>query len=161
MDARTVSRATAPSSLTNPEGRPLIQPTPFPPQLLSIAASARRIVEVGAGFDFSTALALTAAAPQARLLVTDVDSRVLSAPRPLEAVIDDVTRPTLALYAGADLILAVRVPEELQPAVVRLARQVGASWALRAFKDEWCEAPELAGAQIWGGGWRGRDLRRR
>lgn len=125
-----------------------------PPQLAQRAARARRIAEVGAGAGFEVARALVALCP--RVLVTDVDARVLAAPAPLEALVDDATRPRLDAYADVDLVVSVRPPEELQLPIARLARALGADLALRPLKDEWAD---LTGAgyrrsEAWPGGWR-------
>lgn len=121
----------------------------LPPQLVARARTARVGLEVGAGRDFSTSLALAEAAPQAAWWVSDVDARVLDAPAPLRATRLDVTRPEGA--PPADLVLAVLLPEELQGPALRLARSLGADLAVRALKDEWTDLP---GAVVWPDGWR-------
>lgn len=121
----------------------------LPQALLDRARRARVGLEVGAGRDFSTALALAQAAPQAEWWVSDVDPRVLDAPAPLRALLLDVTHPADA--PRADLVFAVRLPEELQVPALRLARALGAELAVRALKDEWADLP---GAVVWPDGWR-------
>lgn len=122
----------------------------LPPPLLDRARRARVGLEVGAGRDWSTSLALAAHAPQAQWWVTDVDARVLDAPAPLRARLLDVTRPP-ADAPSADLVLAVRLPEELQGSALRFARGLGADLAVRALKDEWADLP---GSVAWPEGWR-------
>lgn len=122
----------------------------LPAALLDRTRRARVGVEVGAGRDFSTSLALAAAAPEAAWWVTDVDPRVLDAPAPLRSRIVDVTAPP-AFDPAPDLVLAVRLPEELQVPAWRWARALDADLAVRALKDEWADVP---GAQVWGEGWR-------
>lgn len=121
----------------------------LPPQLLARARAARVGLEVGAGRDFATALALAAEAPHAEWWVSDVDARVLDAPAPLRARLMDVTRPDAP--PRADLVYGVRLPEELQVPALRLARSLGADLAVRALKDEWADLP---GAVVWPDGWR-------
>lgn len=130
-----------------------LAPVRLPAQLVARLARARRVLEIGAGHDFSTARAVQAAAPDALVLVSDVDPRVLRAPEPLVPLLLDVTRPDLALVEGVDLVYAVRVPEELQASCVRLARALRADLALRPLKDEWAH---LDGVRLtpWGEGWR-------
>ena len=128
----------------------------LPPQLLDRARRARVGLEVGAGRDFATSLALAEAAPQATWWVSDVDARVLDAPAPLRAMRLDVTQPPPADAPRADLVLAVRLPEELQGPALRLARALGADLAVRALKDEWADMP---GAVVWPDGWRFRASR--
>lgn len=126
-----------------------------PRALMERAAIARKIVEVGAGAAFGTALAMKAAAPAAEVIVTDVSDAVLAAPKSLAAFVDDVTRPAWALYEGADLVLGVRLPEELQLSAARVARRVGAALAVRPLKDEWADVSEcFRRHETLGGGWR-------
>lgn len=110
---------------------------------------------MAAGASFATALALQAHAPQAAFVVTDVDPRVLQAPPPLTGVLHDLTRDGPRPFAGADLLYAVRLPEELQASAARLARRLGADLALRPLKDEWADlAPHFLRHETWPGGWR-------
>jgi uncharacterized UPF0146 family protein len=76
------------------------------------------------------------------VLVTDVDARVLAAPPPVRAVLHDATRDPPDALAPADLVVAVRPPEELQLPIARLARRLGADVALRPLKDEWADVGE-------------------
>lgn len=125
----------------------------IPAPLALRAARARGIVEVGAGAAFETALELQRLAPQARVVVTDVDPRVLEAPAPLVGLLHDATRDAPDALRGADLVVSVRCPEELQVPIARLARALGADLALRPLKDEWADlAPWRHVA--WPDGWR-------
>ncbi|MHB8603967.1 MAG: UPF0146 family protein [Thermoplasmatota archaeon] len=128
----------------------------LPPALTTLARGARKIVEVGVGRVWATALAMKAIAPRAEIVVTDVRADALAgAPRDLVAVVDDVTRPTLSLYDGAAIVYGVRLPEELQVPTARLARKIGAAYAARALKDEWADvSAEFPRAEPIGGGWR-------
>lgn len=127
----------------------------LPPPLLRRVARSHKVVEVGAGAVFHTAQALHAHAPQAEWILTDVDPRVLQAPPPLRSLLHDVTRDPPDALAGADLVYAVRLPEELQRAAARLARQLDADLALRPLKDEWADlAPHFFRHETWGMGWR-------
>lgn len=128
---------------------------PLPQALLERARRARKAVEVGAGPVWGTALALAQAAPQAEWWVTDVDARVLQAPAPLRAALFDVTRAPPPELSGADLVYAVRLPEELQLSCARFARHVGADLALRPLKDEWADVtPAYRRSVAWPDGWR-------
>lgn len=127
--------------------------TRLPKALLDRAHRARCGLEVGAGQRFETALALRAANPRARWIVSDVDERVLLAPPGLEAMLLDVTRPTLDALPEVDLVYAVRLPEELHLAASRLAIALHADLALRPLKDEWADlGPRRHVA--WADGWR-------
>ena len=127
---------------------------PIPSALARRVARSRFVVEVGAGAAFESALALHALAPGARFLLTDVDPRVLAAPAPLEAIVHDITRDPDAPFAGADLLVAIRPPEDLQPVLARVARRLGADLALRALKDEWADLGVPVRWDPWPDGWR-------
>lgn len=125
----------------------------LPPPLADRVRRARRVVEVGAGERFETALAAAALGP--RVVVSDIDERVRRAPPPLEPIVDDVTRPVLARYGETDLVVAVRPPEELQLAIARLARSLGADLAMRPLKDEWADVSSCYRRFVaWPDGWR-------
>lgn len=125
----------------------------LPPPLVDRAGSVRVGLEVGAGARFETALALAAANPRARWIVSDIDARVLDAPAPLEARVLDLTQLDLAGLGDVDFVFAVRLPEELQLAAARLADALSADLALRPLKDEWADiGPRRHVA--WPDGWR-------
>lgn len=127
----------------------------LPQPLLDRVARARKVVEVGAGASFATALALQSHAPHAAFVLTDVDPRVLQAPPPLTGLLHDVARDGAKPLGGADLVYAVRLPEELQASIARLARALGADLALRPLKDEWADlAPHFLRHEAWPEGWR-------
>lgn len=127
----------------------------IPPQLAERARRARVILEVGAGGDFRTARALAQAAPHARVVVSDVDPRVLLAPADLHGILLDVTRPDAHELPDADLAVAVRLPEELQLSAAKLARRLGADLAIRVLKDEWVDVSEaFRKYETWPDGWR-------
>lgn len=133
--------------------RPRGLPQPMlPAPLVERARRARVGLEVGAGARFDVALALAQAAPEATWWVTDIDARVLGAPAPLRAATLDVHAPR-GDWADVDLVYAVRVPEELQRAVVDFARSRGADVALRPLKDEWADLGPRRFV-VWPDGWR-------
>lgn len=99
-------------------------------------------------------MALAFAAAGARpVLVTDVREAVLKAPAPLDAAIDDITRPTLALYLGAALLYGVRLPEELQVSCALVADALGCAYAVKPLKDELADVP-IGKPRVLAGGWR-------
>lgn len=127
----------------------------LPLPLVDRARRARVILELGAGARFDVALALAAAAPDARVIVSDVDARVLAAPSPLVARIVDAHAPDLAALDDVDLVVAVRIPEELQAAATRLANALDADLAMKPLKDEWADVtPFRRRAVAWPHGWR-------
>lgn len=123
---------------------------PLPSALLE-AAAGRRVVEVAAGASFGVALELARVAAQ--VTVSDVDARVLAAPPPLRALVHDLTRDPPQRLAPADLVVAVRIPEELQLAASRLSDALGAALAMRPLKDEWADLGARRMAPL-GEGWR-------
>lgn len=125
----------------------------LPPPLFDRVREARVILEIGAGARFETALAMRAANPHARIVVSDIDARVLAAPAGIEARIVDVLHPDPGSLGDIDLVYAVRLPEELQLAALRLARALGADLAIRALKDEWSDLGP-ARVETWPDGWR-------
>ena len=106
-----------------------------------------RVVELAAGRRFD--LALDLAARGLAVTVTDVDARVLSAPPPLAAFTDDLHRPDLARYRGAVLLVARRLPEELQLAAARLAHAAGVPLAFRPLKDELADVGPVTLLEGW------------
>lgn len=130
-------------------------PASLPAPLVARARAAKRILEVGAGSRFDTALALRQAAPGAEVIVSDVDERVLLAPPGLRALTLDLARPHTAELPDADLVVAVRLPEELQLPAARLAEALGADLAVRALKDEWADVGAARRrVETWPDGWR-------
>jgi uncharacterized UPF0146 family protein len=100
------------------------------------------VVEVGVGARFGFAERLLDEHRGVDVLLVDVNEAALEgAPDRARTAVDDVTRPRLSLYRGAEWILARRCPAELQPALARLARRVDACLAVRALKDEWAPLP--------------------
>lgn len=125
----------------------------LPAPLVARARQARRVVEVGAGARFETALALVALGPE--VVVTDIDPRVRQAPAPLRAMLHDITRDSAEALGPADLVVAMRPPEELQLAIARAARALGADLAFRPLKDEWADVRAAYPTHVvWPEGWR-------
>lgn len=123
-----------------------------PARLLAAYRGAAKVVEVAVGTDFTEALAAARALPGTQVVVTDVDPRVRAAPAPLRGEVDDLLRPQRALFEGAALVYAVRLPEELHAAALRVAQVVGADLALRLLGDD---EPALPPADApFEGGWR-------
>ena len=108
----------------------------IPAALVARLAGIRRAVEVGCGNDLATAKALLAVFPRLDLLLTDVASPRGAPPHGIRHVVDDVTAPNAPLYAGADLVYGVRLPEELQRPAANVAKAVHAAFAVVPLKDE-------------------------
>jgi len=97
--------------------------------------STGKIVEVGIGKVPVVAAELRRLLPGYNLMVTDVEEPP-GLPAGAKFVCDDITAPDLGIYQGADLIYAIRPPPELQPHLLRLAREVGADLLLKLTSDE-------------------------
>jgi len=85
-----------------------------------IAAHYRNAVETGVGKNTGVAQILHKAG--VRIRCTDI--RQFSQPAWLPFTLDDVFEPDLNLYAGADLLYAIRPAEEMVPSLISLARRV-------------------------------------
>ena len=89
-------------------------------------------VEVGIGHFPDVALALLEAG--VRVFATDI--------RPfkhkgLKVVVDDVTAPNRSLYAGLDVIYALRPPPELISYMQKLAQGIGAALIVKPLASEY------------------------
>jgi uncharacterized protein len=98
----------------------------------------RKIVEVGVGHRIDVAIQVKTRLPNAEVVVTDIDESWVRAHRipKVKAVVDDVSNPKLALYAGAELIYSLHPPVELVQSLVSLANLVGADLLLVPVTDE-------------------------
>lgn len=97
--------------------------------------SARRIVEVGVGRLPEAAVELSKLLPACEIVATDI-AEPPGLPSNIKFVRDDVTDPDLSIYEGAALVYSMRPPPELQPYLLRLAREVGADLLLRPLAGE-------------------------
>ncbi len=98
-----------------------------------------RVVEVGAGHVLDVALELKARGLE--VVATDRAERYIGGMKIHE---DDIFSPHRELYGGAGLIYSIRPPLELQLAIGRLARQIGADILIRPLQDEVAELPGFA-----------------
>jgi uncharacterized protein len=85
-----------------------------------IAPRYRRAVEIGVGMNPDAALILR----DSGVLVLCTDIRQNLRHDDLEVVTDDIFEPDVRLYAGADLLYAIRPGVEMVPPMIRLARQI-------------------------------------
>lgn len=100
-----------------------------------LARYSGKVVEVGIGAAPEVALSLV---PQREVVATDKVGRALGG---MAIVGDDIFSPNLDLYRGASLIYSIRPPLEIQLAVGRLAKEVGAEVVIRPFSDEIARIP--------------------
>ena len=105
---------------------------------------ASKIVEVGVGFQFDTALALKRKRPELRLVVVDKNPESVEEARRLglEAYVDDVWNPDMNIYRGSSLIYSVRPPPELLEPIHRIAKAVGCSLLIRPLSGEYLSLPD-------------------
>ncbi len=98
----------------------------------------RKIVEVGVGHRIDVAVQVKTRLPDAEVVVTDNDESWVRAHRSpkVKAVVDDVSRPRLALYDGAGLIYSLHPPLELLPGLESLADNIGADLLVVPVSDE-------------------------
>jgi len=87
-----------------------------------IGRNYRCVVEVGTGENFVAAQRVL----DAGIPVRCTDIRTVSPPGGLDFHRDDVFSPDERLYAGSDLIYAIRPGVEMVPALIALAERVGA-----------------------------------
>jgi hypothetical protein len=96
---------------------------PVAARIVDRLAAFESVLEVGIGARTDVASAL--ADRGVSVTATDVVERTV--PAGVEFVVDDVTSPDRAVYAGTDALYAQRLPPELQHAIVDLAREVDAA----------------------------------
>lgn len=91
--------------------------------IVELLSGYESVVEVGIGGRFDVAERLVAAGVS--VTATDVVQREV--PAGVTFVRDDVTDPDISIFEGAGAVYALRLPPELQRAVVAVAREVGAA----------------------------------
>ncbi|WP_254543234.1 UPF0146 family protein [Halomarina pelagica] len=94
------------------------------------------VVEVGIGHRDDVARPL---AQCASVVATDVHDR--PTPPGVEFVRDDVTRPTLSVYEGAEALYAICLPPELHRPTRAVARRVGAAFHFTTLGGDQPEIP--------------------
>jgi uncharacterized protein len=78
------------------------------------------VVEVGIGSNFTAAELIS----QSGLTVRCTDIRKQVPPEGMDFFSDDIYSPDICLYAGADLVYAIRPAEEMMPPLLDLARRL-------------------------------------
>lgn len=91
-------------------------------------SNTKKIVEVGAGREFSVLRELRKKLRNAQIIATDVAGRGV--------IIDDITRPNISIYENAELIYSIRPPPELYPHLENIARKVGADLIVRSLSSD-------------------------
>lgn len=89
-----------------------------------------KIVEVGIGYNWKIALELK------RLGFHVVATDLRHIPIDLEFYVDDITKPNIKIYEGANLIYSIRPPPEIVPHILKVAGIVRADVIVRPFGNE-------------------------
>lgn len=100
--------------------------------------SAKKIVEIGVGLSPYVALHLSSKLPEAEIIVTDVDERVVKwlLKLGLKVFMDDVSKPRLRLYESADLIYSIRPPFELIPKIMELGEIISSDVLIAPLSED-------------------------
>ncbi|HOT95047.1 MAG TPA: UPF0146 family protein [Methanoregulaceae archaeon] len=96
-----------------------------------VGARYRDVVEVGIGNNFTAAEVISAAGARVRA----VDIRPVEG-GPIPVIRDDIFSPSLSLYRGADLVLAIRPGIEMVPFLIALARRCDCDLLVYHLGDE-------------------------
>ncbi|MCE8423014.1 MAG: hypothetical protein J5U17_09290 [Candidatus Methanoperedens sp.] len=89
-----------------------------------------KVVEVGIGSLPQVAIALK---DSLDVIVTDVVELKYTE---VHSVIDDIFSPDIEIYQDASLIYSIRPPVDIQEAIARVAKEVGADLLIRPFGNE-------------------------
>lgn len=89
-----------------------------------------KVVEVGVGSLPQVALLLK---DTLDVIVTDVSEQEHAGVRFCR---DDIYSPDMSIYKGASLIYSIRPPIDMQEAIARVAKEVGADLIIRPFGNE-------------------------
>lgn len=89
-----------------------------------------KMVEIGVGSRPEVALLLK---DRADVIVTDINEQTYAG---LRFCRDDIFAPDMGIYKDAALIYSIRPPIDMQEAIARTAREVGADLLIRPFGNE-------------------------
>lgn len=125
---------------------PLLDAEDIASFIASRFCQASKIVEVGVGFQFDTALALKRKHPGIRLIVVDRNPESAKEAKRLglEACVDDVWNPDMQIYRDSSLIYSIRPPPELLEPIYRISKAVGCSLLIRPLSGEYLSLPDEA-----------------
>jgi uncharacterized protein len=97
-----------------------------------ISTRYKDVVEVGIGQNTVAAEVIHDAGVRVRCR----DIRPLDPPAGIEFALDDIDKPDLSLYLGADLIYAIRPGVEMIPSLIALAAELNATLIVYHLGDE-------------------------
>jgi len=107
-----------------------------------------RLIEVASGRYSEVAIALRSEFNMTATDILEID-RVDRRLKPIY-IKDDVTRPDLRLYRGANLIYSIRPPMEIQRSIIEVSEQIGADTFIKPLGSEIIEDPRLSLINIRG-----------
>ncbi len=109
----------------------------LPPAVVEALEEGARVVEIGVGGRFEVLVDLHERRGDLELAATDVRAAALEgAPAYVATRLEDVFEADPDDYRGVALLVAVRAPAEMQPAIARLAEAAGAGLALSPLGNE-------------------------
>ena len=88
-----------------------------------------KIVEIGAG-KFQTISKNLSANENIDILMTDIN------PANENIIKDDVFKPDMSIYEGADILFSIRPPAELQEAIMKIRDKVNATLIIKPLYNE-------------------------
>lgn len=101
---------------------------------------AKKIVEVGVGRFPKVAIEIKRALPSTEVVVVDSNPETISEIKcifpALRAVQDDVQKPNVQMYAGADLIYSIRPPLELWSHLIDVSKYSHSDLIIKPLHDE-------------------------
>ena len=95
-----------------------------------------KIAEVGVG-KFSQISDILQKEDNITLIKTDID------PADATVIKDDITNPNLELYEDVDIIYSIRPPSELQPYLVKLAKETDSQLIIKPLTNEDLNTPKV------------------
>ena len=108
--------------------------------ILTNYRNAKKIVEIGVGANPSIAKRIKLFLPNTKVIVTDIDREKLvyikKAYPKLESVYDNILKPQMEVYIGADLIYSIRPPTELVSEIYTLSSRISCDVLIRPFFSE-------------------------
>lgn len=118
----------------------------LPEAVVQALPKGARVVEVGVGARWDTLEDLLERRPDLAVVATDVHAgRLVGAPGTVRTLKEDINEPKPWLYEGADLVYAVRCPEEMQVPLAKAVAGTAGHLALRVLKDELADLSGVLG----------------
>ncbi len=99
---------------------------------------ARKIIEVGVGWNPQVAKELRKLLPEAEIILVDKNPEAVEHLKTLgfKAVRDDIINPDHEIYMSSTLIYSIHPPPELIPYMIQLAEKVGADLLIKPLSED-------------------------